>query len=70
METLPPVFLGVSLVIPFTAALALRRVLENRFVVSQPRIVQPRKQFFLDFALSLTASPQTGYYRRQRGCIP
>jgi sigma-B regulation protein RsbU (phosphoserine phosphatase) len=55
METLPPVFLGVSLVIPFTAALALRRVLENRFVVSQPRIVQPRKQFFLDFALSLTA---------------
>ena len=48
-------FLGVSLVIPFTAALALRRVLENRFVVSQPRIVQPRKQFFLDFALSLTA---------------
>ena len=55
METLPPVFLGVSLLIPFTAALALRRPLENRFVVSQPRIVQPRKQFFFDFALCLTA---------------
>jgi sigma-B regulation protein RsbU (phosphoserine phosphatase) len=55
METLPPVLLGVSLLIPFTAALALRRPFENRFVVSQPRIVQPRKQFFFDFTLCLTA---------------
>ena len=47
--------LGVSLFIPFVVALLLRRPLENRFVVSQPAIFQPRKQFFFDFALCLTA---------------
>ncbi|UCG13163.1 MAG: SpoIIE family protein phosphatase [Deltaproteobacteria bacterium] len=55
METLPPVLLGVSLFVPFMAALALRKPLENRFVVSHPRIAQPKKQFFLDFALCMAA---------------
>ncbi|MCG6919123.1 MAG: hypothetical protein LJE89_16450, partial [Deltaproteobacteria bacterium] len=54
--------LGVSLLIPFTVALVLRKPLENRFVVSQPRIVQPRKQFFLDFALALTAGFAVALY--------
>jgi sigma-B regulation protein RsbU (phosphoserine phosphatase) len=49
------VLLGVSLLIPFLAALALRQPLENRFVVSQPRIIQPRKQFFLEVALCMAA---------------
>ena len=55
METLPPVLLGVSLFIPFMAALALRRPLEKRFVLSQPRVAQPKRQFYFDIAMSLAA---------------
>ena len=47
--------MGVSLLIPFMAALALHRLLENRLVVSHPWIVQPRKQFFLEFGLCMAA---------------
>lgn len=42
----------------------LRKPLENRFVVSQPRIVQPRKQFFLDFSLCLAAGFVVAVYNR------
>ncbi len=62
METLPPVLLGVSLLIPFVAALALRRPLVNRFVASQPQIVQPKKQFYLDFTLCLAAGSAVAVY--------
>jgi sigma-B regulation protein RsbU (phosphoserine phosphatase) len=55
METLPPVHLGVSLLIPFMAALFLRKPLENRFVLSQPRVAQPKRQFYFDIAMSLAA---------------
>ncbi len=55
METMPPVLLGVSLLIPFMVALALHRFLESRLVVSRPLIVQPRKQFFLELALCMAA---------------
>ena len=55
METLPPVLLGVSLLIPFAVALAVRRPLENRFVVSQPRGAQPKRQFYFDIAMCLAA---------------
>ena len=55
METLPPVHLGVSLLIPFMAALFLRQPLENRFVLSQPRVAQPKRQFYFDIAMSLAA---------------
>lgn len=55
METMPPVLLGVSLLIPFMVALALHRFFESRLVVSQPLIAQPRKQFFLELALSMAA---------------
>ena len=47
--------LGVSLLIPFVAAFAVRRSLENRFVLSQPRVAQPKRQFYFDIALSLAA---------------
>ena len=53
METLPPVHLGVSLLIPFMAALFLRKTLENRFVLSQSRVAQPKRQFYFDIAMSL-----------------
>lgn len=55
METMPPVLLGVSLLIPFMVALALHRFFESRLVVSRSLIVQPRKQFFLEFALCMAA---------------
>jgi sigma-B regulation protein RsbU (phosphoserine phosphatase) len=55
METLPPVHLGVSLFIPFMAALFLRKTLENRFVLSQSRVAQPKRQFYFDIAMSLAA---------------
>ena len=55
METMPPVLLGVSLLIPFMVVLALHRFFESRLVASQPLIVQPRKQFFLELALCMAA---------------
>ncbi|UCG19982.1 MAG: SpoIIE family protein phosphatase [Deltaproteobacteria bacterium] len=55
METLPPVLLGVSLLIPFAAALAVRTPLTRLFVLSAPPVAQPKKQFLLDFNLCLTA---------------
>ena len=55
METLPPVHLGVSLLIPFMAALFLRKTLENRFVLSQPRVAQPKRQFYFDISMCLAA---------------
>ena len=55
MEEMPPVLLGVILLIPFTVALALHRLFEKRLVVSQPLMLQPRKQFFLELALCLAA---------------
>ena len=55
METLPPVHLGASILVPFLAALAVRRPLEQRFVVSHPRVVQPKRQFFFDIAMCLAA---------------
>lgn len=55
METMPPVLLGVSLLIPFMVVLALHRFFESRLVTSQPLIVQPRKQFFLELALCMAA---------------
>ncbi len=55
MEELPPVLLGVSLLIPFAMALVLHRYFEKRLVDSQPLMVQPRKQFFLELMLCLAA---------------
>ena len=54
METLPPVLLGVSLLIPFVAALALRGPLTRLFVTSATPIAQPKRQFQLDLVLCLT----------------
>ncbi|MDJ0984466.1 MAG: SpoIIE family protein phosphatase [Desulfobacterales bacterium] len=55
MEEMPPVALGVSLLIPFVMALVLHRFFENRLVISQPLMVQPRKQFVLELTLCLAA---------------
>ena len=55
MEEMPPVLLGVSLLIPFALALVLHRLFESRLVVSHPLMVQPRKQFFLELIMCLAA---------------
>jgi sigma-B regulation protein RsbU (phosphoserine phosphatase) len=55
METLPPVHLGASILVAFLAALLLRWRLEHRFVVSQPQVAQPKRQFYFDIAMCLAA---------------
>jgi sigma-B regulation protein RsbU (phosphoserine phosphatase) len=55
MEEMPPVLLGVIILIPFLIALALHRLLESRLVLTRPVLVQPRKQFFLELALCMAA---------------
>jgi sigma-B regulation protein RsbU (phosphoserine phosphatase) len=55
MEELPPVHLGVSILIPFLVALVLHGFFEKRLVLSKPLMVQPRKQFFLEMVLCLGA---------------
>jgi sigma-B regulation protein RsbU (phosphoserine phosphatase) len=44
------------------AALALRKPIENRFVVSQPRVAQPKRQFYLDLALCIAAGFAVAVY--------
>ena len=53
MATLPPVNLGVILFLSFMAVLALRKVLENRFVLSTATTSQPERQFLMDLSLAL-----------------
>lgn len=55
MATLPPVHLGASILVSFLAALSLHRPLENRFVLSQPRVAQPKRQFYFNIAMCLAA---------------
>ncbi|MGD9237779.1 MAG: hypothetical protein PVF09_13940, partial [Desulfobacterales bacterium] len=62
MEEMPPVLLGVILLIPFLAALVLHRFLENRLVDSRPLMVQPRKQFLLELALCIAAGAAAVVY--------
>ena len=53
MVTLPPVTLGVILLTAYLVALALRKPLVQSFVFTAPEPSQPKRQFYLDFSLSL-----------------
>jgi len=55
MATLPPVNLGAILFLSFLAVLALRKPIENRFVLSAAKTSQPEHQFLMDLGLCLTA---------------
>ena len=55
MATLPPVNLGAILFLSFLAVLALRKPIENRFVLSAPKTSRPERQFLMDLGLCLTA---------------
>ena len=55
MATLPPVTLGVIILVAYTLALILRTMLLRRIVLAAPFSIQPRRQFLLDFCMSLFA---------------
>jgi sigma-B regulation protein RsbU (phosphoserine phosphatase) len=55
MATLPPVILGVIILVAYTLALILRTMLLRRIVLTAPFSSQSRRQFSLDFFASLFA---------------
>jgi sigma-B regulation protein RsbU (phosphoserine phosphatase) len=55
METLPPVWLGVSILIPFGLAFLVRPKLERAFVTKTSAARAARNQFSLDLLLTLAA---------------
>jgi hypothetical protein len=55
METLPPVNLGVTILLPFALMLVLHQRAEAIFVLNTRRIEQPRRQFILEISLPIVA---------------
>lgn len=55
MDGLPPVTLGVIILVFFAAALLLRRFLEHAVVICVSPLVQPQRQLALDFCLAVAA---------------
>ncbi|MGD1974907.1 MAG: SpoIIE family protein phosphatase [Desulfobacterales bacterium] len=64
METLPPVTLGVILLISFLIVLAFRVPAERRFVNKAPGARQPRSAFILDLTVCLAAGLIAAAYNR------
>ena len=60
METMPPVILGVTLLLPFALSLVLHRPLESRYILTAPHIRQAMLQFYLEMALVLLAGVLAG----------
>ncbi len=60
MESLPPVRLGINILIAYTIALLLRFGLEERVVAAAGKARQPSRQFSFDFGLSLVAGIVAG----------
>ena len=55
MAELPPVSLGVHILAGYAAALALRRPLETRVVLTADDVRRPKRQFVFDFLLGIAA---------------
>jgi sigma-B regulation protein RsbU (phosphoserine phosphatase) len=55
LDSLPPVTLGVIILVPFAAALLIRGLLERSLVLPAPPPAQPQRQLALDFCLALAA---------------
>jgi sigma-B regulation protein RsbU (phosphoserine phosphatase) len=62
METLSPVTLGTTILMAFALALAVRPVLERRYVLVTPIENQPLRQFHLELALCLAAGGAVGVF--------
>ncbi|UCF92462.1 MAG: SpoIIE family protein phosphatase [Desulfobacterales bacterium] len=56
MATLPPVTLGVIILVAFLATCALRKPLERAVVLRAAATAQPQRQFYLDLLLCLLAA--------------
>lgn len=59
METLPPVKLGVTILIPFAFALALHKTLERLCVIRARRMDHARRQFIFEMGLIVLAGVAT-----------
>ncbi|MGD9210340.1 MAG: hypothetical protein PVI90_06165, partial [Desulfobacteraceae bacterium] len=55
METMPPVMLGATILVPFALAFALRSWIEYRFVLGVDEFKQTLRQFQLDVSLYILA---------------
>ena len=55
MAAMPPVKLGAILFVAYAAVLISRKPLIKQLVLSQAETLQPKRQFILDFSLSLMA---------------
>ncbi|MDJ0783003.1 MAG: SpoIIE family protein phosphatase [Desulfosarcinaceae bacterium] len=55
MEGLPPVILGVSILIPFGLAFAVRPLLEKRYVLNAAPARATKRQFTVDLSLPMAA---------------
>jgi sigma-B regulation protein RsbU (phosphoserine phosphatase) len=64
LETLPPVTLGVIILIAFLIVLVIRTPVQRRFVRAAPAILQPKRAFSLDLALCLSAGFLAAAYNR------
>ena len=62
MESLPPVHLGATILASFAVVLLGRRPAERDYVLGQPGIDRPRRQFGLDFMLCLVAGGLASAY--------
>ena len=62
MDGLPPVTLGVIILVFFAAALLIRRFLEPAVVISVSPLVQPQRQLALDFCLVVAAGVSAMVY--------
>jgi sigma-B regulation protein RsbU (phosphoserine phosphatase) len=64
LETLPPVTLGVIILMSFLIVLVIRTPVQRRFVRAAPSILQPKRAFSLDFAVCLGAGLLAAAYNR------
>lgn len=64
METLPPVTLGVIILISFLIVLVFRAPAERRFVGGASEILQPKRAFYVDLAVCLAAGLIAAAYNR------
>ena len=62
MATLPPVTLGVIILVSFGLVLLVHRPLEKRFVETATEVAQPQRQFYLEMALVMSGGIVANIY--------
>ena len=64
METLPPVDLGIIILVSFAIVIMVRHPLESRFVLTVAEPMQPKRRFVFEIALCLIAGAIAVTYNR------